>query len=103
MARQAIPSRTSFTLMFPPSHDVCPFHPSSFMQPKSSPRASRILLVADPHVIPDTHPRAHTLVQRFRDIHLRKSWAAIRRLRPHTILFLGDMLASGGAIKDDDE
>ncbi|ETW80437.1 hypothetical protein HETIRDRAFT_46276, partial [Heterobasidion irregulare TC 32-1] len=81
----------------------CRWPDKLFHRPKSSPRASHILLVADPHVLPDTHSRAHTLVQRFRDIHLRKSWAAVRRLRPHTIFFLGDMLASGGAIKDDDE
>ncbi|THH16254.1 hypothetical protein EW146_g4360 [Bondarzewia mesenterica] len=62
-----------------------------------------ILLIADPHVLSDTHVRAHTLSQYVRDLHLHKSWTVARRLHPRAIFFLGDILASGGAINDDDE
>ncbi|KAA1474312.1 hypothetical protein DENSPDRAFT_824137 [Dentipellis sp. KUC8613] len=65
-------------------------------------RPKHVLLVADPQVNPPS-PLARTWTQLLRDIHLRKSWSAVRHVHPHMTVFLGDMLASGGSVKDDHE
>ncbi|KAI0057996.1 hypothetical protein BV25DRAFT_1830545 [Artomyces pyxidatus] len=63
---------------------------------------THILLIADPHILPP-HVHSQTWGQLFRDIYTRKSWAATRRMHPHAVVFLGDMLASGGSMVSDDE
>jgi ethanolamine phosphate phosphodiesterase len=62
----------------------------------------RVLLVADPQVprpFKGSVPTLTWLKQHIVNHNLRKSWNAVRTLRPQTVLFLGDMLHHGSRIK----
>jgi len=50
---------------------------------------------------PPAHSRTFTGL--FNDIYLRRSWKAARRLHPHLVFFLGDMLKTGRYVESDDE
>ncbi|KAH9037070.1 hypothetical protein EDB85DRAFT_1937809 [Lactarius pseudohatsudake] len=71
---------------------------------------TRVLLVADAQV-PDPRALAHTesrLGMRYfaelaREVYVRRAWRTTRLLRPHVVLFLGDMLKTGRSIRSDDE
>ncbi|KAF8532530.1 Metallo-dependent phosphatase-like protein, partial [Gautieria morchelliformis] len=62
----------------------------------------RVLLVADPQVprpFKGWVPNLTWLKQYIVNHNLRKSWNAVRILRPQTVIFLGDMLRHGGKTK----
>ncbi|EIW82717.1 Metallo-dependent phosphatase [Coniophora puteana RWD-64-598 SS2] len=67
-------------------------------------RLTRVLIVADPQVLDDNsyldrHPLLARLTRVVVDVYLRKSWrAAVRVLRPHAVVFLGDMMDNGRAV-----
>jgi hypothetical protein len=73
---------------------------------------THVLLVADAQ-LPD--PRAllaahddsplglDYVVELARTVYVRRAWRATRQLRPHVVLFLGDMLKSGRSVRSDDE
>ncbi|KAG6813544.1 hypothetical protein H0H92_009936 [Tricholoma furcatifolium] len=71
-------------------------------------KSTHVLLVSDPQV---QHPLENeggpSLIGRLRrlifDMNLRKSWGVTTRMRPHVVIFLGDMLASGRHVKDEIE
>ena len=67
-----------------------------------------MLLVADPQVLdhrsyPGRAPWLMWLSQRMVDLNLRKSWWAALRLRPDSVVFLGDMMDGGRFAMDDAE
>ena len=72
---------------------------------------THVLLVADAQV-PDPRTLAHhteprlrmdSFVELSRKVYLRRAWRAARFLRPHIVLFLGDMLKTGRSVRSDDE
>ncbi|KAI9453151.1 hypothetical protein BJY52DRAFT_861070 [Lactarius psammicola] len=71
---------------------------------------TRVLLVADAQV-PDPRALAHTesrlgmgyFNELSHEVYVRRAWRATRLLRPHVVLFLGDMLETGRSIRSDDE
>ncbi|KIP11652.1 hypothetical protein PHLGIDRAFT_83335, partial [Phlebiopsis gigantea 11061_1 CR5-6] len=69
---------------------------------------THVMLVADPQVLdhrsyPGRAPWLMWLSQRMVDVNLRKSWWATLRLRPHSVVFLGDMMDGGRFAMDDAE
>lgn len=61
-----------------------------------------VLAIADPQLLdsnsyPERGPLLTFLSQVFTDMNLRKSFAALRKLEPDHILFLGDMMDGGRA------
>ncbi|KAL1748748.1 hypothetical protein HDZ31DRAFT_28870, partial [Schizophyllum fasciatum] len=76
--------------------------------PKQAAPPTHILLITDPQVRPprdfweDTSWLASAR-EFFFDLNLKRNWHATRRLRPHTIFFLGDMLASGKYVHSEQE
>lgn len=80
----------------------------SFSQ-DSPPRTARILLIADPQIV-DSHSYAgrgwilSTLTRIIVDLNLRKSWRLVAiKMRPHAVIFLGDMMDGGRGDLGDDE
>ncbi|KAI0293367.1 hypothetical protein B0F90DRAFT_1822136 [Multifurca ochricompacta] len=63
---------------------------------------TRILMVADAQV-PMPHVHSQTFLGLFHDIYMRRAWHATRRLHPHLVLFLGDMLKTGRSVDSDEE
>jgi ethanolamine phosphate phosphodiesterase len=66
------------------------------------------MLVADPQVLdmqayPDRPWALRLISQVMVDLNLRRSWRATRSLRPHTVVFLGDMMDRGRADISDEE
>ena len=67
-----------------------------------------MLLVADAQ-LPDPQARDDSplgldyAVELARSVYVRRAWRATRQLRPHVVLFLGDMLKSGRSVRSDDE
>ncbi|KAF8590920.1 hypothetical protein K439DRAFT_1328578, partial [Ramaria rubella] len=65
--------------------------------------SSHVLLIADP-LVPRPYrswiPNLTFVKQHIVNHNLRKSWNAAKSLRPHTVIFLGDMLRQGGVIKE---
>jgi hypothetical protein len=58
--------------------------------------------VADPQILdmqayPDRPWLLRLLSQVMVDLNLRRSWRAMRALRPHAVIFLGDMMDRGRA------
>ncbi len=49
------------------------------------------------------HSHSQTLTGLFYDVYMRRAWKVTRRLHPHLVFFLGDMLKSGTAVESDDE
>ena len=68
----------------------------------SGTRPTHILLVADAQV-PMRHSHPQTFTGLFYDIYMRRAWKMSRRLHPHLVFFLGDMLKSGRSVESDDE
>ena len=69
---------------------------------------TNILVVADPQILDRrSYPgRAEWLLHLTAfvvDMNMRKSWMALMRLRPHTVVFLGDMMDNGRADMSDEE
>lgn len=68
---------------------------------QSDPRITNILLIADPQILdshsyPDRSPLLSRLTQFIVDFNLRKSWRLVAlKLRPHVVVFLGDMMDGG--------
>ncbi|KAH8990472.1 Metallo-dependent phosphatase-like protein [Lactarius akahatsu] len=63
---------------------------------------TRVLLVADPQILnevsyPDRSPFLGTLSRIFVDMNLRKAWRVAKSMRPHAVIFLGDMMDNGFA------
>ncbi|EGO25593.1 hypothetical protein SERLADRAFT_437324 [Serpula lacrymans var. lacrymans S7.9] len=80
------------------------------LQPESPDlRSAHILVVADPQVLdhrsyPERGLVLTMLSQFIADLNLRKSWrVTMHRLRPHAVVFLGDMMDGGRTDMDDDE
>jgi ethanolamine phosphate phosphodiesterase len=74
---------------------------------QSSATPTHLLVIADPQV---RHAGAQKYTRFFPQLHdwfyhagLRKSWRYASHLRPDIVVFLGDMMASGRKIRDDDE
>ncbi|KAH8985697.1 hypothetical protein EDB92DRAFT_1881946 [Lactarius akahatsu] len=71
---------------------------------------TRVLLVADAQV-PDPRALAHTesrlgtryVAELAREVYVRRAWRTTRLMRPHVVLFLGDMLKTGRSVRSDDE
>ncbi|KAF8897093.1 hypothetical protein CPB84DRAFT_1781548 [Gymnopilus junonius] len=75
---------------------------------RQKPSTMHVLLVADPQVQHPTllSPRSAwaTRIRRVLfDLNIRKSWHVTSRLRPHAVIFLGDMLANGKASQNLEE
>ncbi|PPQ93724.1 hypothetical protein CVT25_013063 [Psilocybe cyanescens] len=71
---------------------------------RQSPRTTHVLLVADPQVQHTLllSPRswwANPLRRAVFELNMQKSWHVTMRLKPHVVIFLGDMLANGKAAK----
>lgn len=74
---------------------------------QASADTTHVLVITDPQV---RHPTPHKHPGFFPSLHdwfyhagLSKSWKYVNNLRPDVVIFLGDMLASGRKVKDDDE
>lgn len=65
-------------------------------------RPTHILLVADAQVSMRTAD-SRTFSGLFNDVYMRRAWKITRRLRPHQVFFLGDMLKTGKSVVSDDE
>ena len=65
-------------------------------------RPTHILLVADAQVSMRTAD-SWTFSRLFDDVYMRRAWKITRRLRPHQVFFLGDMLKTGKSVVSDDE
>ncbi|KDR75748.1 hypothetical protein GALMADRAFT_248420 [Galerina marginata CBS 339.88] len=71
-------------------------------------KTTHVLLIADPQV---HHPVilapgswwANPIRRVMFELNLRKSWHVTSRLRPHTVIFLGDVLANGKAAQNIEE
>ncbi|KAJ6587063.1 hypothetical protein DFH09DRAFT_910520 [Mycena vulgaris] len=69
-------------------------------------KPTHVLLISDPQV---RHPRAlesswvKSLGQFLYDSNLKRSWLATRRLKPHAVFFLGDMLSGGKYVRSEAE
>jgi hypothetical protein len=99
----------------PTKDDVCSSHLShlscslTLIQPDSPPRTSNILLIADPQILnsrsyPDRSAFLSRITQFIVDFNLRKSWRLVAmRMRPHVVVFLGDMMDGGRGDIGDDE
>jgi hypothetical protein len=66
------------------------------------------MIVADPQVLdhrsyPGRPGHLTALSQFIVDLYLRKSWRAARKLRPHAVVFLGDMMDGGRFAMQDKE
>ena len=74
----------------------------------SKSEVTNVLLVADAQ-LPDPQARDDSplgldyAVELARSVYVRRAWRATRQLRPHVVLFLGDMLKSGRSVRSDDE
>ena len=78
-------------------------HPYPAFQKSEKP--SHVLLLSDTQV-PHTFPYGAFIGswRRFlADLNLRKNWHVATRLNPDAVVFIGDMLASGRALKTADE
>ncbi|KAH9176291.1 Metallo-dependent phosphatase-like protein [Lactarius sanguifluus] len=63
---------------------------------------TRVLLIADPQILneesyPERSPFLVTLSRIFVDMNLRKAWRVAKSMRPHAVIFLGDMMDNGFA------
>jgi hypothetical protein len=65
-------------------------------------RPTHILLVADAQ-IPMRQAHSQTITGLFHDVYMHRAWKMTRRLHPHLVLFLGDMLKTGRSVESDDE
>ncbi|KAI0074379.1 Metallo-dependent phosphatase [Panus rudis PR-1116 ss-1] len=70
--------------------------------------STHVLLVADPQILnhrsyPGRDPFLMWITQRLVDMYMRKSWRAVRTLKPDTIIFLGDMMDGGRFAMSDEE
>jgi hypothetical protein len=68
---------------------------------------THVLLIADAQ-LPDPHALATVdstayVAELAHAVYVRRAWRATRRMRPHVVLFLGDMLKSGRYVHPDDE
>jgi hypothetical protein len=80
----------------------------SHIKPVSTEKPTHILLISDPQV---RHPAIirgerswlGSLRQFIFDSNLKKSWGVTSRLKPHMIIFLGDMFATGQFAQDEIE
>lgn len=72
-------------------------------------RTSHILLIADPQVLdahsyPDRSSWLTFLIQFIINLNMRKSWRLVAlKLKPHVVVFLGNMIGSGKEDIADDE
>lgn len=72
-------------------------------------RTSHVLLIADPQVLdahsyPGRESWLVSLTQFIVDLNLRKSWRLVAlKLKPHVVVFLGDMMDGGRGVIEDDE
>ena len=72
---------------------------------QSTEKPSRVLLISDPQVRfaggQEETSWLGSMRQFIYDLNLKKSWHVTTRLQPQVVLFLGDMLARGKSIKDE--
>jgi hypothetical protein len=88
------------------SHTV--YHPESACTQAEWHRAkpTHVLLISDPQV---RHPAVwgdgwvKSLEQFLYEANLKRSWHVTRRLNPHAVFFLGDMLSSGKYVRSEAE
>ena len=70
-------------------------------KPGEEVKPTHVLLVADPQVLDD---KAHGVFKKFIiESNLRKSWDVAKRLKPHAVVFLGDMMSGGRHASISDE
>jgi hypothetical protein len=87
---------------------LSPICPDPRSQPEPS-RTSNILIVADPQIINSrSYPNRNFILARLTqfivDLNLRKSWRLVAmKMRPHVVVFLGDMMDGGRGEMGDDE
>ncbi|KAH9485010.1 hypothetical protein JR316_0001914 [Psilocybe cubensis] len=75
---------------------------------RQSPQTTHVLLVADPQVqhtllLSPGSWWANPLRRAMFELNMQKSWHVTMRLRPHVVIFLGDMLANGKAARSLEE
>ncbi|KAI1796433.1 Metallo-dependent phosphatase [Ganoderma leucocontextum] len=87
----------------------CPW-PDKPLQTSTTPATlpTHVLVVADPQILdhrsyPDRSPWLTRLSQFMVDLNMRKSWRAVLRQGPQTVVFLGDMMDNGRYAMSDDE
>ncbi|KAH9855252.1 Metallo-dependent phosphatase-like protein [Lenzites betulinus] len=92
------------------SHTASCLWPDDALTSASAPSLSptHVLLVADPQILdhrsyPDRPPWLMRLSQFIVDLNIRKSWRAVRRRRPDSVVFVGDMMDSGRVDMSDEE
>ncbi|KAG2079119.1 Metallo-dependent phosphatase [Suillus decipiens] len=72
-------------------------------------RIARVLVIADPQIVdyrsyPMRNPLMKALGQFIIDLNLRRSWhSTINRVRPHAVVFLGDLMDNGRATMSNSE
>lgn len=81
--------------------------PSPVSRPHEKDHQTHVLLIADAQ-LPDPHALATVdstayVAELAHAVYVRRAWRATRRMRPHVVLFLGDMLKSGRYVHPDDE
>ena len=91
--------------MSPPIPSIPPFslltrRIASQARPAAAARPKHILLVADAKLPPPVGGN-RSWARRLNDAYVHKAWAATQRLRPDAVVFLGDMLALGSAVRSD--
>jgi hypothetical protein len=63
-------------------------------------KATHVLIVADPQILdarsyPGRSSLLRTISRIFVDMNLRKAWRVAKSMRPHAVIFLGDMMDNG--------
>ncbi|KAJ7072198.1 hypothetical protein C8F01DRAFT_1243274 [Mycena amicta] len=70
-------------------------------------KPTHILLISDPQVRPSVawgmQSLSQSLYEAYYDLNLKRSWHVTRRLNPHAVFFLGDMLSSGKFVRSEAE
>jgi hypothetical protein len=71
--------------------------------PRQSKHFSHILVVSDTQIKNPALATSWTFDRLLFDLHLKKSWHFAMHFKPHHVIFLGDMTASGrGALSDEE-
>lgn len=82
----------------------CKWPDKELKEAGSTEKPTRVLLISDPQL---SNPRRSGISWLGYDAsstrYLRKGWSVVTRLHPHAVVWLGDMLASGRYITNEDE
>ncbi|THV02395.1 hypothetical protein K435DRAFT_827551 [Dendrothele bispora CBS 962.96] len=82
--------------------------PDSGLTSASHHGATHVLLISDPQIhkpsiFQDESSWSSLIKQLIYDVNLKKSWRFTKRLQPHVVFFLGDLLASGRGVNSETE